>query len=118
MDSDDEIFLTQSKTRLDLDSCDDEVGPEGILNEIMKGSVVCSEIQQKKQTNGPYGVEFSDVSEDDELISATQEAEQDYEKRFGQPVSEAEVLLKSRKRQVILYDSNNIYTLYAKQNNI
>jgi hypothetical protein len=50
-------------------------------------------------------IQFSDVYENDEmLISATQEAEKLYiTNRFGQPVSEAEVLSKSRKRQVFVY---------------
>ena len=50
-------------------------------------------MQKTENQNAPYGLEFSDIPDDD-LFHATQEAEKEEAKRFGQPVT-TEALVKS-----------------------
>ena len=53
----------------------------------------------KSSTNALYGMQFSNVSDPEELISSCQAAEKQYAKeRFSPPVPESDVALKSRKR--------------------
>ena len=89
MDSDNELFHTQKD-------------PEYLLNKIAEGTLETSEMQPDRAKNAPYGIELSDIS-DNELLEATQEAEKQDARRFGQPVTEDEVLAKSIKRQVYYY---------------
>ena len=102
MDSDNELFITQSKASNDLEIGSSEFDPEFLLNKIAEGALETSEMSHSKNArNNPYGIDFSDISDDELLITATQEAEKKMnDARFGQPVTEAEVLAKSRKRQV------------------
>ena len=111
MDSDNELFLTQSKASNDLEIDSSEFDPEFLLNKIAEGTLEMSEMSHPKNAkNNLYGMEFSDISDDELLITATQEAEKKMnDARFVQPVTEAEVLAKSRKRQVL-----SLILLYRK----
>lgn len=103
MDSDNEMFITQNNPSINSNDDRSDSDSEAILSEIAGEIVSASE--KRPNNYAPYGLPFSDISEDEGelLITATQDAENKYKQRFGQPVSEAEVMSKSRKRQVFCY---------------
>lgn len=104
MDSDpgNDIFITQSNTRENPASDEADLDPFNILFDVGGGYNDAGDaVYQMKSRNAPYGIEFSDVSDDELLICTCQDAEESYEKRFGdKPVAEEEVLAKGMKRRV------------------
>ena len=109
MDSDNELFITQSKISNESSSEEEDLGE--VLKSIAHGTLECSEITSKTWHNAPlYGIEFSDISDNEGLVAATQEAEQNYEKRFGQPVTEekASIALRLLEKFVGLLIRRNI----------
>lgn len=86
--SDDDLFLTQSSFRSGKSDSEDA------LDNLLKES-----FDADAPYNAPYGVQFSDISDAEEILSSCQVAENQYSnERFGIPVPEADVASKSRKR--------------------
>ena len=90
MDSDNKLFITQSKASNDLEIGSSEFDPEFLLNKIAEDALETSEMSHSKNDkNNPYGIDFSDISDDELLITATQEAKKKmYDALFGQPCSD------------------------------
>ena len=89
--SGDDMFLTQSSFRSDNRESDSD----DQLTTFWQDSF-SADLPTKY---APYGVQFSDISDAEELISSCQVAENQYSKeRFGTPIPEADLASKSRKR--------------------
>ena len=71
MDSDNELLITQSKASNDLEIGSSEFDPEFLLNKIAEGALEKSEMSHSKNVrNNPSGIDFSDISDEELLITA------------------------------------------------